>query len=154
MRRKCMMTPYKGSIVGNIGISDIFEGLTNLTRMIENDLLTNSNIFGGENINIYVDNDGYHIEMALPGIDKDNIDVSLINDTIKVKVDKKDENEIKDRNYIYKEFSIEKIEREFKIPDGFDLSKLNVTYENGILKFDIPVENKVDGSNIKKIEIK
>jgi len=148
MRRSTM--PYTGS---ELKVSNLFEGLSNITKLFENELLTNSNVFGGENVNVYVDTDGYHIEMAIPGVNKDEIDVSLADDTIIVNINRKDKKEIKNRNYIFKEFSIENIEREFQIPEGFDLDKLEVKYENGILKFDIPVK-KVEYKDIKKIEIK
>jgi HSP20 family protein len=152
MMRRNYMTPYEGSM--KLNISDLFEGLANVVKLFEENSLTSSTLFGGENVNVYVDNEGYHIEMAIPGVSKDDIDVELVNDTIKVKVDKKIEEEKQDRNYVIKEFSIEKIEREFKIPEGFDLQKIDVKYENGILKFDIPVIKKVEQNNIKKIEIK
>ena len=102
-------------------------------------------------VNEKVDDKGYYLEIDLPGVKKEDIDIS-VNDGILVisgerKLEKKEEKE----NYTRIESFFGRFERAFKLPVDADLDNIEAKYENGVLKIFIPKKQKESG---KKIEIK
>ena len=102
-------------------------------------------------VNEKVDDKGYHLEIDLPGVKKEDIDIS-VNDGVLVisgerKLEKKEEKE----NYTRIESFFGRFERAFKLPADADLDNIEAKYENGVLKIFIPKKQKESG---KKIEIK
>jgi len=102
-------------------------------------------------VNEKVDDKGYYLEIDLPGVKKEDIDIS-VNDGILVisgerKLEKKEEKE----SYTRIESFFGRFERAFKLPADADLDNIEAKYENGVLKIFIPKKQKELG---KKIEIK
>ncbi len=102
-------------------------------------------------VNEKVDDKGYYLEIDLPGVKKEDIDIS-VNDGVLVisgerKLEKKEEKE----NYTRIESFFGRFERAFKLPADADLDNIEAKYENGVLKIFIPKKQKESG---KKIEIK
>jgi len=102
-------------------------------------------------VNEKVDEKGYYLEIDLPGVKKENIEIS-VNDGVLVisgerKLEKKEEGE----NYTRIESFFGRFERAFKLPADADLDNIEAKYEDGVLKIFIPRKQKPEG---KKIEIK
>ena len=93
----------------------------------------------------------YSIEMELPGMTAENIDITTSDDSLTVKGHKQDEHEEKNKNYHVKERSFGSFQRSFRIPNGVDQNKIEATYANGVLDIALP---KTEDVETKKRSVK
>jgi HSP20 family protein len=91
------------------------------------------------------------IRAEIPGIDPKDIDISLVNDILTVKGEKKQEKEEKDENYHLIERSYGSFSRTIRLPKEVQSDKINASYKNGILKVALP---KSEEAKKKEIKIK
>lgn len=85
------------------------------------------------NVNIYEDENGYKIELAAPGLNKEDFKIDLKKDNLSVWAEKKNENTEVKKEYTRKEFEYSSFARSFILPEGVDSEKINAEYVNGIL---------------------
>jgi HSP20 family molecular chaperone IbpA len=92
-------------------------------------------------IDIYENKNGLHFEIACTGLNKDDINISIDGDTLKISYNKtKEENccEINECNYIHKGIAKRSFNLGYKIASKFDLLKSEATMSNGLLTIIIP----------------
>ena len=102
---------------------------------------------------IYEKGGDYHIEMDIPGFNKDEISVETKDGYLKITAEKKTENNEQDeeKNYIRREITYGKYERSFYLGD-LDEDKIDASFENGMLKLVVPKKEEKDTKKV--IEIK
>ena len=102
---------------------------------------------------IYEKGGDYHIEMDIPGFNKDEISVETKDGYLTIKAEKKNEvnEEDKNKNYIRRERTYGKYERSFYL-GNLDEDKIDATFENAMLKLVVPKKEEVDTKKV--IEIK
>ena len=101
---------------------------------------------------IYEKDNTYHIEVDVPGFDKEDIKVSVDNGYINISAKKESkEEDHKDKKYLRRERSYHKVSRSFYLGD-IDESKIDAKFNNGTLKLSIPKKQELDKQ--KYIEIK
>jgi HSP20 family protein len=89
-------------------------------------------------VNIKESDNGFEVEMAVPGMSKNDFQINLENNTLCISSEKKSENENKESGYSRKEFSYQSFSRSFSLPDSADEGSIKAKYENGILMISIP----------------
>jgi len=89
----------------------------------------------------------------LPGMDEKDIEVSLANDALTVKGEKKEEKEEKDKSYWHVERRYGSFRRVIPLPDGIETDKVSATFKKGVLTVTIPKSAKTESAG-KKITIK
>ncbi|CAI8316659.1 MAG: 18 kDa heat shock protein [Flavobacteriales bacterium] len=82
-------------------------------------------------VNSIENNDSFEIDLAVPGMKKDDFIIEL-ND--KVLVISSEKSSINNENMRLNEFDYSSFQRSFRVPDSVDLDKIKATYKNGILK--------------------
>lgn len=94
------------------------------------------------------------IEAEVPGLNKDQISVEIDGNVLRIKGEKKNNDETKTRTYVHRELKHSSFCRSFLIPETVDVEKLTAKFENGILEIDIPkkVIEPVQ-PNIRKVKI-
>jgi len=104
-------------------------------------------------VNITENEKAFDLELAVPGLRKDDFKVEVENNILTISTEKKEEKNEVEKNYTRKEFSYSAFERSFTLPqDVVDAEKINAKYENGILLVSIPKkENKTKPSKVIKI---
>jgi HSP20 family protein len=102
-------------------------------------------------VDIEEDKDAYHVEMELPGMNKDDVNISFEDDLLIVSGEKKEEKEDKEKNYHYYERRYGKFERTFRIHSDVVKDKIEATFKNGVLAIDLP---KAEKAKPKQIEVK
>ncbi|MFN3557486.1 MAG: Hsp20/alpha crystallin family protein [Bacteroidales bacterium] len=106
-------------------------------------------------VNIKEDGDGFHVEMAAPGMDKNDFKIELNDGFLTISSEKKVENETKEgQKFTKREFSYQSFSRSFTLPDIVDGDKISAKYENGILSVGIPKKEEAKSRPAKTIEIK
>jgi HSP20 family protein len=95
----------------------------------------------------------YEVMAELPGMDEKNIEVNLSNGNLTIKGEKKEEKEEKKKDYYLHERHFGSFERCFRVPEGVDASKIEATFNKGVLKVTLPKKPEAQKPE-KKIEIK
>ncbi|MDQ7948597.1 MAG: Hsp20/alpha crystallin family protein [Pedobacter sp.] len=89
------------------------------------------------NVNIHENENDYQIELAAPGLTKEDFKIELKKDNLSVWVEKKEENVEVKKDYTRKEFEYTSFARSFVMPEGINPDKISATYTNGILAITI-----------------
>src|SRR5829696_2320461 len=86
-------------------------------------------------VNIRETKDAFEVEMAAPGLTKNDFKVQLDNNLLTISCEKQNENEVKDgAQYSRREFSYQSFQRTFNLPkDVVDADNIEAKYENGLL---------------------
>lgn len=92
-------------------------------------------------IEAWVDKDEkkYHLSIALTGVDPKDIEVNVQGNNLTVSGEQKANEEKKEADYLYREFSYGRFERTVMLPEGVDTSKLIAEYRNGVLEINAPI---------------
>jgi len=129
-------------------------------RFFENDLFDWSNRnFSTTNttlpaVNIRESEDAFEVEMAAPGLGKDDFKIELNHDTLSISSEKKVEHETKEgQQFTKREFSYQSFSRSFSLPNTADSDKIGAKYENGILKVIIPKKEEAKPKPARQISI-
>jgi len=93
------------------------------------------------------------IKAELPGVEEKNIDVTVTNDSVTIKGEKKEEKEDKDKNYYYMERSYGSFCRVIPLDAEIESGKAQASFKNGILDIKIP-KNQSSKAKGTKVSIK
>ncbi len=80
----------------------------------------------------------FRITVELPGMDEKDVEVSLVNNHLTLRGEKKAEKEDKQRDYYSLERSYGLFERTVPVPEGVDLDKVEASFRKGILTVTLP----------------
>lgn len=94
----------------------------------------------------------YHVEVDLPGVKKEDINVDVKEGVLTISGERKTKDEVKEEDYYKAESSYGKFERSFSLPDNVDVENIHAESEDGVLEVVIPKFEKVE--KVKKIEVK
>jgi len=91
-------------------------------------------------VDVIEEPNAYVIQAELPGMNKDDVKVSVDNDVLTISAERKSEikDEDKNKRYVRMERSYGAVSRSLRLPPGCDPSKINAKHENGVLKITIP----------------
>lgn len=105
-------------------------------------------------VNIRETNDSFLVDMAAPGMTKNDFKVELDGNVLTITSEKKEE-ELKDEEkFSRKEFSFQSFSRVFTLPkEVVDADKIEARYENGILHLVVPKKEEVKQKPPRMIEI-
>lgn len=93
----------------------------------------------------------FHVEIDMPGIKKEDIDVRINNNVLTVCGERKMKKEVKKKDYYLMESSFGRVERSFSLPAGIDQDKINAKYKDGRLVIDLEREKSLKP---KMVEVK
>jgi len=95
--------------------------------------------------------DEYLVKVELPGVNKDEVKLTLENNILTIRGEKKQEKETKKENYHRVERSYGSFQRSFTLPAAVKSDKIDASYKDGILKVSLP---KAEEAKPKQIEVK
>ena len=110
-------------------------------------------------INVLEDEKAYSLELAAPGMTKDDFQVHVDeNDNLVIRMEKKTENKDEDKKngrYLRREFSYSKFCQTMVLPDDVDKEHIGAHVEHGVLSVDLPKQPKQEKTeHAKCIEVK
>jgi HSP20 family protein len=79
----------------------------------------------------------YDIELAVPGLKKEDFKINLEKNILSISVEKKTGNVEEGKKYSKKEYSYNSFARSFTLPDSIDHAKIEAEYIDGILKLSV-----------------
>ena len=109
-------------------------------------------------VNVKEDNKQYVMEVAVPGLKKEQVNMSIDKDgyltlSIENKNEQKDEN--KKEHYLRREFSYTSYRQSYALPDNVNADKIEANVADGVLTVVLPkVEKKEEKEDVKHIEVK
>ncbi len=80
----------------------------------------------------------YQLLAELPGLDEKDVEVSVADDILTIKGEKKEEKEEKAKNYYVSERRYGTFQRSFQLPAGVDAEKIEANFQKGILTVTLP----------------
>jgi len=89
-------------------------------------------------IDVYHDAGKLVVKADLPGLSKEDIDVSVVDNRLTIKGERKKETEAKEENYHRVERLYGTFERTFQLPATVDAGKIEATYKDGVLEVALP----------------
>jgi HSP20 family protein len=129
------------------GFNDVFESIFNDTFF--NDRMT----IRVPAANISESQDHYHVELAAPGLKKEDFKLNLEHNTLHISVEQTATQQDNQKNFSKREFSYNSWVRSFTLPDSADTEQIEATYADGILRIDIAKREEAKAVR-RQIEIK
>jgi HSP20 family protein len=94
--------------------------------------------------------DQLHVRVALPGVDPKDVELSVTDNVLTLRGERKAHSESRDGSYYLREFSQGAFERSLALPEGIDPAKVTAKYTNGMLEITMPAPLSVAP---KKVDI-
>lgn len=105
-------------------------------------------------VNIQENADNFIVEMAAPGMKKENFHVELHNNVLTIKSQMKEENQVNNNNYTRREFSYQTFQRSFNLKNNVvDDSSIEAKYQDGILRLTIAKREEAKEKPARLIQI-
>jgi len=105
-------------------------------------------------VNIKNNENEFIVDVAAPGMNKDDFQINIENDILTISSEKKEDKEETNNNYTRKEYSYMSFKRSFTLPKGIvDYEKIKATYKNGELKISIPKLETLKSKTPKLIKV-
>ncbi len=115
----------------NPWVSDVFE------NMFNDSFISDRLVSRVPAVNIAETDEDYHIELAAPGLKKDDFKINLERNVLSISAEQKEEQKEEGKNYSRREYSYTSFVRSFNLPDTVDQSNIEASYDNGILKVNV-----------------
>lgn len=111
------------------GLTDMFESLFN------DSFISDRMISKVPAVNISETEKNYHIELAVPGLKKDDFKINLERNTLSISAETKAENE--NKKYNRREYSYTSFVRSFTLPEEADSERIEADYVDGVLRINV-----------------
>lgn len=100
-------------------------------------------------LDVTTDADSVTIEAALPGIKPEDVDITVENGTVTISGKTADERTAEEGSYVLQEIRRGSFSRTVSLPNGLEPDKASATFENGILRLEIPKAEQLKPRQIK-----
>lgn len=100
-------------------------------------------------LDVYQDKDNVVVETQLPGIDKNNVNISVENDVLTIEGSSEQKSEVDDKNYYRQEVRRGSFHRAVALPVSVNGEGSKAEYKDGVLKITIPKEERAKPKQIK-----
>lgn len=121
-------------------------------NFLEDSLLDDSKKSPIMNTDIIEKKDGYELQIDLPGVKKEDIQIEMDKGILSISVSISNSSDEEDKKYIRKERFTGEIKRSFNIGENVDEEDIYASFENGILYLNLPKKEEKDNKK-KYIEI-
>jgi len=101
--------------------------------------------------NISEKDDRYELELAIPGMKKDEFNISVEKNMLTVTGERKEEKKEEHEEYTRREFVYGKFSRSFTLPESVDRDKIKADYNDGILRLQLPKTEKETLKRLVKV---
>jgi HSP20 family protein len=138
----------------NKGANALMPGFNDVFESIFNDTFFNDRMVARvPAVNISETAENYHLELAAPGLKKQDFKISLDRQVLHISVEQQNESSEDGKRFSKKEFSYTSFVRSFTLPELADHSRIEAAYEDGVLKVDIAKKEEARMAS-RQIELK
>ncbi|HEV8228378.1 MAG TPA: Hsp20/alpha crystallin family protein [Candidatus Limnocylindria bacterium] len=100
-------------------------------------------------VDLWETKDAYHLRADLPGLTPDQIEIDATSDTITITGEVKGQTDVSDEGWLRQERRTGKFQRAFTLPVAIDPTKVEATFEHGVLQLVLPKAENVKPRTIK-----
>ncbi len=104
-------------------------------------------------IDMYEEKNHFIIKVEVPGVEKDDINVTVADNALLIRGETKKEETAKEQDYYYSEFRYGGFSRSIPLPAGVKTEEIKATFKNGVLRLEVPKQDEEKEKEIK-IEVK
>ena len=120
----------------------------NINRLFDFDwdLDRDLDLFGGvsgPSVDLVENDDTFVVRCDLPGVEKDNLDITVSGNALTIKGEKQDSSEQKDGRYYRRESWSGSFQRTITVPETVDPNAINAEMKNGVLTLTLPKKEDV-----------
>lgn len=101
-------------------------------------------------VDIYEEGNNLLVKAEIPGINKEDIEVKVVNNTLVLSGEKKTEEKVERKDYLRLERSSGSFSRTLALPEGIDSDNIEATYKDGILEIKIP---RIEESKVHTVTV-
>ncbi|MHA4844136.1 Hsp20/alpha crystallin family protein [Flavitalea antarctica] len=101
-------------------------------------------------VNITEDKDGYKVSLAAPGLKKSDFHIDLEGNMLTISSEKEESKEEKDEKFTRKEYNYSSFSRSFTLPNDVKQDKIEATYEEGVLKLQLPKKEEAKQNDMSR----
>ena len=99
-------------------------------------------------LEVFEKEDKFVVKVELPGMKEEDIDISVKDDTLTIKGERKSESEVNEEDYYCCERSYGSFFRSIALPSTVDAKKIEASYEDGVLEVSLPKAAEVKPKKI------
>jgi len=104
-------------------------------------------------VNIMERKDDFTIELAVPGIDKNDFKIEVDKGVLSISAEKKEEMKDENDRYTRKEFSYSSFKRSFSLPEQVNTENIIAEYKDGVLMLVLPKKDEAKTKASREIKI-
>ena len=104
-------------------------------------------------LDVYQDGDDLKVKASVPGVKPEDLDVTIRDNTLTIKAERKSDGEVKDENYLHRERSFGAYTRVVRLPESVNADQAAADYDNGVLTVTLP-KRKEAQPDVIKLEVK
>ncbi len=104
-------------------------------------------------IDLVEDESSFKVEIEMPGVDENDIKVSINDNILNIKACKEISKKDEGKNYVMREIGYGSYERNIPLPDNADIDNAESTFKKGMLWVTLP-KKALDKSKVRELEIK
>jgi HSP20 family protein len=132
------------------GFKNLFDDFfnRNLGDYFGNDFTTST-----PSVNVVEQNDQFRIEVAAPGLDKQDFEVSVDKGYLNISAKRENQMETKDERYTRREFNYTSFQRSFRLPDHVNAEQIGANYDKGVLSITLPKREVAQPATGRTIDI-
>ncbi len=138
-------------------VSDIVSLREAMNRLFEDSFirprgwLTAADGMGMLPLDVYESDDEVTVRASIPGVNSDNIDISVMGTTLTIKGEKSEDREEKKGNYHLRERHYGTFQRSVNLPSQVNVDRAKAEFKDGVLTLTLP---KVEAAKPKSIKVK
>lgn len=100
-------------------------------------------------VDIYEKDNRIMVKAEIPGVESEELNVSVDDDLLTISGEKRQENEVKEKDYYRLERVFGRFERTIRLPQAVKAEGARATYKNGVLKIELPKSEETKKKRIK-----
>ncbi|WP_339839521.1 Hsp20/alpha crystallin family protein [uncultured Maribacter sp.] len=104
-------------------------------------------------LNIKETKDAFEVELAAPGFEKKDFEVTINDGCLNISAEHSTSNEEKEDNYTRQEFSYNSFEKRLQLPDSVIEEDVKAKYKDGVLSFNLLKKEEAKNHKPRKVEI-
>ena len=133
------------------GLSSVFSDFFDSDKLFDQSLFKKSELIPA--VNVKENGDTFEVEVAAPGLKKEDFNVSVENGILNISAEKREEKEDKEENFTRKEFSYSSFSRSFTLPENVNEEQISAKYEDGLLRLNLAKTTPQESPAKKQVDI-
>jgi HSP20 family protein len=141
-------SPFRDLVTLQDHVNNLFEGFSGANGNGKDQLAAGS---FAPAVDIYEDEHNLVLKLEVPGVNEEDLDISLENNALTVKGERKFEKEEKEENFHRIERRFGAFTRSFRLPNTVDSESVSANYDKGVLKLTLAKRAEAKPKQIKII---